>query len=85
MGVREFEQTTRGPDTVCNIKMTPLKYRKTLVSISNVVSILVLMDRALGHSHSPVELFDLKDMENLVVILVASLKALEAGFELNRS
>ena len=29
MGVREFEQTTRRPDTGCDIEMTPLKYRKT--------------------------------------------------------
>ena len=37
------------------------------------------------YSHSPVELFDLKDMENLVEILVASLKALGAGFDLHRA
>ncbi len=37
------------------------------------------------YSHSPVELFDLKDMENLVEILVASLKALGLGFDLHRS
>lgn len=36
------------------------------------------------YSHSPVELFDLKDMENLVNILIASLEALEAEFDLHR-
>ena len=37
------------------------------------------------YSHSPVELFDLEDMENLVRILVAALKGLDAGFDLHRA
>jgi endoglucanase len=37
------------------------------------------------YSHSPVELFDLKDMKDLAGILVAALKALEAGFDLHRA
>jgi endoglucanase len=36
------------------------------------------------YSHSPVELFDLKDMEALVKILVASLGKLTSGFNLSR-
>lgn len=36
------------------------------------------------YSHSPIELFDLKDTENLVKILAASLEALESGFNLHR-
>jgi endoglucanase len=36
------------------------------------------------YSHSPVELFDLNDMENLVKILVTSLEALKPGFDLHR-
>jgi len=37
------------------------------------------------YSHSPVELFDLKDLENLVKILVAALKRLKPGFKLLRT
>jgi endoglucanase len=37
------------------------------------------------YSHSPVELFDLNDLENLVKILVAALKTLEPGFKLLRA
>ena len=37
------------------------------------------------YSHSPVELFDLKDMEDLVNILVAALKRLGPGFRLLRT
>jgi len=37
------------------------------------------------YSHSPVELFDLKDMENLVNILVTALKRLGPGFRLLRT
>ncbi|MBQ04653.1 hypothetical protein CL673_08140 [Candidatus Bathyarchaeota archaeon] len=37
------------------------------------------------YSHSPVETFDLKDMDNLVKILVAALRGLKPGFNLLRS
>jgi endoglucanase len=37
------------------------------------------------YSHSPVELFDLKDLENLAKILIAALKRLEPGFKLLRA
>jgi putative aminopeptidase FrvX len=37
------------------------------------------------YSHSPVELFDLKDLENIVKILVAALKRLGPGFRLLRA
>jgi endoglucanase len=37
------------------------------------------------YSHSPVETFDLKDMDNLVKILVAALRRLKPGFNLLRS
>ena len=36
------------------------------------------------YSHSPVEVFDLKDLRNLVEILVAALKRLDAGFNVHR-
>jgi putative aminopeptidase FrvX len=36
------------------------------------------------YSHSPVEVFDLKDLANLVKILVAALKGLDLGFDLHR-
>lgn len=36
------------------------------------------------YSHSPVEVFDLNDLENLVKILVAGLKKIDGSFTLNR-
>ena len=36
------------------------------------------------YSHSPVEAFDLKDLEGLVGILVAAIKSLDTGFNLHR-
>jgi endoglucanase len=36
------------------------------------------------YSHSPVEAFDLKDLEGIVGILVAAIKRLDAGFNLHR-
>ncbi len=36
------------------------------------------------YSHSPVEVFDLEDLKNLVKILVAALKGLNASFNLHR-
>ena len=37
------------------------------------------------YSHSPVEVFALRDLENLVKILVAAVKRLEKGFSLIRA
>ncbi len=37
------------------------------------------------YSHSPVEAFDLKDLEGIVKILVAAIKRLDAGFDLHRA
>lgn len=36
------------------------------------------------YSHSPVEVFDLNDLENLVRLLVAAIKRLDPGFSLHR-
>ena len=36
------------------------------------------------YSHSPVEVFDMKDLEGLVNIFVAALKSLDSTFKLNR-
>lgn len=37
------------------------------------------------YSHSPVEVFDAKDLENLVRVLVAAVKGLDSGFSLLRA
>lgn len=36
------------------------------------------------YSHSPVEVFDLNDLRNLIKLQVAAIKSIEAGFDLNR-